>query len=509
LAKQGNLLRLFLGEGMINTTKKSEIKAILNRVLNQPHQLETRVWFRKAFTFLLQLTEKEVIIDAFDPKFINKFVKHGTKFHMTVAEVDKMYEFVYTFTLQVIRISDFNGALAYVCKMPTNYQVKTTEIVIEPEQSDNVTIGFKLGDHDFLRKVLYISRDEIGIEGDFDKYKDYLGSTVYNIELKLPFHRVKISADIILDSEENFCFHEYAITPEVESAVSLYAKDMFYRDYSLYERLNTVEESSIPAEEIIEEVENVEDEIKEEKTKIFVADDKTIIAEFIKRVLVSRTNYEIYTETDPDDIVPVLKEVEPDLMIIDYDMPGTSLDSILGEIEQIESIKSNPVLVMDSNPQDIDYMDFHVTNTISKPIDSTELLAKIEDALQSSGVQEKILDKHVVICTDQTDLRRKLVAVLERHYITCHEIDNPSRMINIPPKEDVDLIFIFLRAKLLPIVTKLKSLKNYRNTKIMAIPRAGTDLKNLKTKNYSDLFVLGSIPDKDELIREILKILEV
>ncbi|PID28099.1 MAG: hypothetical protein CSB55_06180 [Candidatus Cloacimonadota bacterium] len=496
---------------MISTSKKSEVQTILKRLLRHPHQLETRVWFRKAFTFLLQLTDKEVIIDAFEPKFINKFVKQGTKINVSVAEVDKMYEFIYTFTLQIIRECEFNGTPAYICKIPSRYNVSTSEIIIEPEKNDNVTVSFKLGDHQFVRRVKYISKDEIGIEGDFYKYKQFIGNTVYNIELKLPFHRVKTSADIILDIEKNFCFHEYAVSSEIENAVFLYAKDMFYRDYRLYNKFNLLEKQNeeIPSEEtIFVEKKEPEENETENQTKIFIADDKEIVTEFIKKVLIARTNYAVHTETDPKKIINAIKKQTPDLILLDYDMPGVSAENILKEISLINEVKNKPVLLMDSGSEEINISDLNVNDILAKPVNSSELLGKIEIALEAAGISENIPERDIILCTDQKDLKIALSASLENRNIHAHEIDNPGRLINFPAEYKTDLIFIYLKARLLPIITSIKNLKKYENTKIIAVPRSGTDLKGLRLLDNKDLIIWDSLPEKEEIIEKIIRLLE-
>ena len=59
--------------------------------------------------------------------------------------------------------------------------------------------------------------------------------------------------------------------------------------------------------------------------KVFLVEDDEQYAEFIKKSL--RTKYQIYSFTTAEDCLVTLKSIKPDVMILDYNLPGmTGID---------------------------------------------------------------------------------------------------------------------------------------------------------------------------------------
>lgn len=56
------------------------------------------------------------------------------------------------------------------------------------------------------------------------------------------------------------------------------------------------------------------------KLKVFLVEDDEAYAEFIKKSL--RTKYQIYAFTSAEDCMVTLKSISPDVLILDYNLPG-------------------------------------------------------------------------------------------------------------------------------------------------------------------------------------------
>ena len=67
--------------------------------------------------------------------------------------------------------------------------------------------------------------------------------------------------------------------------------------------------------------------------KIFIVEDDSIYSEFLKKSL--RTKYKIYAYYTAEDAILALKSIEPDVLIIDYKLPG------MNGIELFENVKDN------------------------------------------------------------------------------------------------------------------------------------------------------------------------
>lgn len=56
--------------------------------------------------------------------------------------------------------------------------------------------------------------------------------------------------------------------------------------------------------------------------KVFLVEDDEAYAEFIKKSL--RTKYQIYSFTTAEDCLLTFKSISPDVLILDYNLPGIS-----------------------------------------------------------------------------------------------------------------------------------------------------------------------------------------
>jgi len=65
--------------------------------------------------------------------------------------------------------------------------------------------------------------------------------------------------------------------------------------------------------------------------KLFLVEDDEVYAEFIKKSL--RKNYKIYSFTTAEDCLTTLKSIPPDIILLDYDLPG------MNGIEMYEEVK--------------------------------------------------------------------------------------------------------------------------------------------------------------------------
>ena len=65
--------------------------------------------------------------------------------------------------------------------------------------------------------------------------------------------------------------------------------------------------------------------------KVFIIEDDSIYSEFLKKNL--RTKYKIYAYGSAEDAIVALKSISPDVLIIDYKLPG------MNGIELYENVK--------------------------------------------------------------------------------------------------------------------------------------------------------------------------
>ena len=67
------------------------------------------------------------------------------------------------------------------------------------------------------------------------------------------------------------------------------------------------------------------------KLKVFLIEDDEAYAEFIKKSL--RKDYQIYSFITAEDCLVTMKSIDPDVLIIDYNLPGMSGIDLYDEIK--------------------------------------------------------------------------------------------------------------------------------------------------------------------------------
>ncbi len=107
--------------------------------------------------------------------------------------------------------------------------------------------------------------------------------------------------------------------------------------------------------------------------KVFLVEDDEAYAEFIKKSL--RKKYQIYSFISAEDCLVTLKSISPDVLILDYNLPGMS------GIELYEQVK--------------DQLDSHVKVIIMSAIDDGELVLEFI----KKGVRDYVVKDEKVIKT--------------------------------------------------------------------------------------------------------------
>ena len=126
--------------------------------------------------------------------------------------------------------------------------------------------------------------------------------------------------------------------------------------------------------------------------KIFIVEDDNIYSEFLKKSL--RTKYKIYAYYTAEDAMVALKSIEPDVLIIDYKLPG------MNGIELFENVKDNlaehtKVIVLsaiDDGNLVLDFIKRGIRDYVIKDDDVISTLTAIiedsEDIYYDSGITE-------------------------------------------------------------------------------------------------------------------------
>lgn len=122
------------------------------------------------------------------------------------------------------------------------------------------------------------------------------------------------------------------------------------------------------------------------KKKVLIVDDQTEVRELVN-VSLQLGNYEVRDAKNGDEAVITAKEFMPDLMLLDINMPGGSIDGY----EVCKNIKSNPstakimVVMLSSNSREVDIekgKKAGCNGYLTKPFSPFELMQEVEKYLK-------------------------------------------------------------------------------------------------------------------------------
>jgi len=112
---------------------------------------------------------------------------------------------------------------------------------------------------------------------------------------------------------------------------------------------------------------------------IFVVDDEPDIRQSVKMIL-EKNSYRVITAEDGDDCLEKLKEIKPDLILLDIMMPGTPVTEILKQIKDIKIAFMSVVRISDARKKGLTNLD-NVVDFLQKPFDVTDFIDRIEAIL--------------------------------------------------------------------------------------------------------------------------------
>lgn len=85
-----------------------------------------------------------------------------------------------------------------------------------------------------------------------------------------------------------------------------------------------------------------------DKKKILIIDDEENFCNLVKKNVEKTNEFEVYAATNGDDGIKLIKEVKPDLILLDIIMPGLDGGDVVSLIRSDSSIKDTPIVFLTS-----------------------------------------------------------------------------------------------------------------------------------------------------------------
>ena len=129
-----------------------------------------------------------------------------------------------------------------------------------------------------------------------------------------------------------------------------------------------------------------------DKFKILIVDDNTETIEFLDTTLTA-LGYLTKTSSSGTDALVEAVEYKPDLILMDYDMPGMNGIEVCKELKKKDQFKFVPVIMMTGQTDSgmlVRSLEGGASEFVAKPFDVIELSARIKAMLRTKALEDKL-----------------------------------------------------------------------------------------------------------------------
>ncbi len=158
------------------------------------------------------------------------------------------------------------------------------------------------------------------------------------------------------------------------------------------------------------------------KFNILIVEDEDAIRTMLKLVL-QQSDFDVKAANDVKDAQIVIEEEEPDLILLDWMLPGISGVEWARRLKKDESLKDIPIILLTAKGEEEDKvrgLEIGADDYMTKPFSPKELVARIRAVLRRSG---KMQDMSRITIGD-------LVLDVEKHRLTIGD-----RQLDVSPTE--------------------------------------------------------------------------
>jgi CheY-like chemotaxis protein/DNA-binding CsgD family transcriptional regulator len=173
-----------------------------------------------------------------------------------------------------------------------------------------------------------------------------------------------------------------------------------------------------------------------ERYKILIVDDiienlRIMVSVFEKHL----PHYELFQTNDPEKALEIAKQILPDLVITDWDMPRLSGIALIHRLKRSSETKDIPVIMATGvmlSPDDLEKaFSAGAIDYLRKPINATELIARTNSALLVTKYYKQIVAQKD---HELTESALYLVKVQEFNNSFAKKLDALSQLVTVNPE---------------------------------------------------------------------------
>lgn len=125
-----------------------------------------------------------------------------------------------------------------------------------------------------------------------------------------------------------------------------------------------------------------EEHINNTMKTILLVEDDVIISELLTQMIIQETPYKVFSASDGLEALNLVKNVKPQLLILDYWLPFMQGIEVYDRLHSTEGLEEVPAIMLSVNAPVPEINQRHMTY-IRKPFDITKLLDTIHRLLVS------------------------------------------------------------------------------------------------------------------------------
>ncbi len=125
-----------------------------------------------------------------------------------------------------------------------------------------------------------------------------------------------------------------------------------------------------------------------ERKKILIADDETHILNVVS-VKLQNAGYEVITAEDGREAYDLARQIQPDLIITDYQMPMLSGVELCSKVSSDPQTCNIPAIILTARGfaiSDDDRKSGNIKQVIDKPFSPREILTRVQELLEKVAV---------------------------------------------------------------------------------------------------------------------------
>jgi DNA-binding response OmpR family regulator len=213
------------------------------------------------------------------------------------------------------------------------------------------------------------------------------------------------------------------------------------------------------------------------KAKILIVDDEPINLEFFD-VMLSKLGFHVEKADDGDTALEKIKEIEPDLIILDNIMPrlsGWEVTRILKNDKHYRKFRNIPIIMfsaMDEVKDKIEGLELGVDDYITKPFNFSEVLARIRAVLRSRELSQQISRRELRIAVIES-LNKSLIYFTQHIKAPIAKLVEKTEKINLKSDKEVKDLIAFIKDESREIFATLSGLED----EIAELQNKGDNLK--------------------------------